>query len=271
MPKRRDSDQSKYIDRFDIMERTEPVNMYMLACKVPSIVSSFDKSFVKHAQEKPDWSLYTLKTYKGNPYILREMCDRCGKLWVPPSWRKIRLYYDDEIGGVYFETGLCKTCIDASIYVDKYLDGDPLTERDAKKLFYEYTEQYEKNWKYVLAAAPVQLLSEQDWRRACSFFNGCAFCGNTIETRAMFFTDKLHGKHTPWNVIPLCGACQRAHYAKLFHDKRPRVFCLLERFNKYKTIRMYLLQQMRRYGVYIEPILPYIERFYETKTLKGSE
>lgn len=266
--KRHESNQEKYWDRFDIEERTESVDMVDFAIKAQDIVHSVDKSFVKLAQEKIDWTQYRLQLYKGNPYILREMCDRCGKVWVPPNWRKIRSVFDPDLGLVFVETGLCRTCINASVYVDKYLDGQPLCETDAKKLFYTYAAEYEQQWKMVLAAAPLKLVSEDDWHRACTFFNGCAFCGNTIEVRAMYFPTIACGQHTPWNVIPLCSDCMKRHYTESKHHV---VFSSHLHFNKTKTTRMYLIQQMRRYDVYIDPIMPYMERFYETKTLKGSE
>lgn len=53
--------------------------------------------------------------------------------------------------------------------------------------------------------------------------------------------------------------------------KRYRVFSSSSQFNKQKTTRMYLLQQMRNHGIYMDPLLPYMKRFKEEKVLKGSE
>ena len=97
---------------------------------------------VEQAEEKPDWNLYRVEISDGNPFIVREMCDRCGKVWIPPKWRKIRACNVEDIGKVYLETGVCKDCINASVYVDKYLDGDALTEKEAKELFYKYAGKY---------------------------------------------------------------------------------------------------------------------------------
>lgn len=274
MPRRRKVEKG-YIDPQSIAPREDPPNLAALAMAVPMVVTLLDTSFVKAKQEKPDWSLYKLELRDGNPFVVREMCDRCGKVWIPPRWRKIRAVNVPELGTVYVETGICKTCINASVYVDQYLDGDPLTEVEAKKLFYRYAEEYERAWRMVIAAAPVKLLTEAEWQKACKFFNGCAFCGGHIEIRAKYFPTMLNGKHTPWNVIPMCDACYKAHNAGRQDAsktvKRYKVFSSSSQFNKQKTTRMYLLQQMRNHGIYMDPLLPYMKRFKEEKVLKGSE
>lgn len=275
MPKRRVASQDKYYDRRNIVPRDDKVSLVKLAFKVPMIVSAVDKSFVKLAQEKPDWSLYRIEMHDGNPFIVREMCDRCGKVWVPPSWRKVRGYNDEDLGMVYVDTGLCKTCINASVYVDKYLDGKPLPEVEAKKLFYKYARDYEKAWRMVLKTAPLILMSEAEWLHRCEFFNGCAFCGGTIQTRAMYFPPNLDGKHVSWNVVPLCDSCIDKHYRGRTATGKPVtreiIFASHEHFNKTKTLRMYLIQQMRKHEIYIDPLISHMKRFYETSTLKGSE
>lgn len=274
MPKRRKAE-GNYVDPDKIVPRDDPPSLTALALAVPTVIATVDKSFVKVKQEKPDWSLYKIELRDGNPFIVREMCDRCGKVWIPPRWRKIRAVDIDQLGTVYIETGICKTCINASVYVDQYLDGDPLTETEAKKLFYKYAEEYERAWRLVIAAAPVHVLTEAEWQKACKFFNGCAFCGGSIEVRAKYFPTTLNGRHTAWNVIPLCSECAKRHYQGRANIERTpqryRVFSTHTSFNKQKTTRMYLLQQMRIHGIYMDPLLPYTKRFKEEKILKGSE
>ena len=275
MPRRREpTGDDKYIKPSSIVARDDPPTLSALMMKIPTIIHALNKSFVKLAEPEPDWSLYRAEIRNGNPFIVRDMCDRCGKVFIYPRWRKIRAYKDPTLGTVYFETGICKDCINASVYVDKYLDGDPLGEVQAKKLFYSYAVEYERAWRLVLAAAPTILLTEAAWQKACKFFNGCAFCGGPIEVRAKYFPTYLNGAHTPWNVIPLCGDCMRQHYAgrttKGKKVRRYKVFSTPSQFNKAKTTRMYLLEQMRIYGIYMEPLIPFMERFYETKTLEGA-
>ena len=51
---------------------------------------------------------------------------------------------------------------------------------------------------------------------------------------------------------------------------RYRVFSNPQLFTKYKTIRMYLLSQMTEHEIWMEPLIPHMKRFFETRTLKGS-
>jgi len=111
----------KYVCKDKVTKNIAAPNITTVALLVPKIVTSFDTSMVKQAQEKPDWSLYRIEIRDNVPYIVREMCDRCGKVWIPPRWRKLRVYNDPNIGEIYLETGICKDCINASVYVDKYL------------------------------------------------------------------------------------------------------------------------------------------------------
>ena len=197
MPKRNPK-LDNYVDPASVVQPKEAPSITSVALKVPAIVDSFDTSMVKIHQEKPNWSLYRIEIKNNVPYIIREMCDRCGKVWVPPRWRKLRVFHDKELGDIYLETGLCKDCIDASLYVDKYLDGTILSEKDAKALFYQYAEQYERAWRIVLAAAPPIAMTEQEWEHRCKFFNGCAICGGPIEVRAKYFSYLLK-----WNTYSM--------------------------------------------------------------------
>ena len=278
MARRRDVPESKYIAKCTIQPREDTIGITDLALKLPELVMKFDKdisSVVKHAQAKPNWSLYRATTYLGNPYIEREMCDRCGTVWVPPGWRKIRAIEDDELGTVYFETGLCKSCINASAFMDKYLDGEAITEKESHVEFERYTMEYERAWRILLATAPKLVMSEEEWQHRVRFFNGCAFCGAPIDVRAKFFPTSLNGTFAPWNVIPLCAKCRDNHYLarrkpNSAEMKRYKIFCSIDHFNKMKTTRMYLLQQMKYYNLYVDPLIPYMQRFREAGTLEGS-
>lgn len=274
MPKRH-KPPDKYVSKQKVCKANEPPNMVAVAMKVPIIVTYFDTSMIKMHQEKPDWSLYRIECRENVPYIVREMCDRCGKVWIPPRWRKLRVYYDNDLGEIYLETGICKDCINAGVYVDRYLDGTVLTEKEAKQLFYKYAEDYERAWRVVIAAAPRIAMTEQEWQHRCKFFNGCAICGGSIEVRAKYFPIYLNGAHTAWNVIPLCNACLKRHYrGRVSADKtvrRYKIFSSHEFFNKSKTIRLYLLHEMEKHNLYMEPLEPYRRRFLETKKLEGSD
>lgn len=276
MPKRHSTAGRKYIKEVAKDDSLKaPISMITVAMKVPKIVTHFDTSAIKQQQVKPDWSLYRIEMREGIPFIVREMCDRCGKVKIPVRWRKLRVYHDPDIGEVYLETGICKDCINASVYVDKFLDGDPLSEKDAKELYYKYAEEYERAWRMVLAAAPRIAMTEQEWQHRCKFFGGCALCGGPIEVRAKYFPIYLNGTHSSWNILPLCGVCKSQHYAGRVNSKktvsRYRVFSTHGFFNKSKTIRMYLMMQMIKHEIYMEPLEPFRERFFEKKILEGSD
>lgn len=275
MAKRVEADKSKYIKPETIEPGAAAPNMIGVAYKLPLIVNKLGTSVVKRAEIKPDWSLYKFEVRNNNPFIVREMCDRCGKVWISPRWRKIQRVVDEELGPIYVETGVCKDCINASMYVDKYLDGAVLGEVEAKKVFYQYGMEYEKAWRMVIAAAPRIAMTEQEWQHRCNFFQGCAICGGPIQTQVKFFPKRLNGEHTAWNVIPLCEACQKKHYAGRLDVTnkiaRFKVFSTHELFQKTKTIRLYLLHQMETHNVYMDPLIPWRKRFFETKILSGSE
>lgn len=273
MSRRHDIDPNKYIDPRSVKARSDPPNLYEVSMMIPAVVDKLGVSYIKEHEEKPDWSLYRVELRDGNPFIVREMCDRCGKVFVPPSWRKLRCVDVEGIGKVYLEAGLCKDCINAGSYLDKYLDGEPETFSDSLKLFYKYAEEYERNWRIVLAAAPNILMTEDEWQRRCNFFNGCAMCGAAIEVRAKYFPTYLNGTYSPWNVIPLCSDCMHKHYAgritKGRRIKRYKVFSSQEFFNKSKEIRLYLLNEMDKYDIYREPLAPFRKRFFEVKKIEG--
>lgn len=269
MARRPHSDPTKYLDPRFIPTREDPPPLYEVSMMVPAVVDRLGDSVIKQHEAKPDWSLYRVELRRGNPFIVREMCDRCGKNFVPPSWRKVRGLDVDGIGTIYLETGLCKDCINASVFLDKYLDGEPETFSDSLKLFLKYAEEYERCWRMVLAAAPTVLMTEEEWQHRCNFFNGCAMCGGPIEVRAKYFPAYLNGSYSPWNIIPLCSDCLHKHYAgRVTKGKkiiRYKIFSSQEFFQKSKEIRVYLLNEMDKYNIYREPLQPFRDRFRENK------
>lgn len=266
---------SVYVEEGAIGAQEVAPNITSVAMKVPTIVTSFDTSMIKQAQEKPDWSLYRIEIRDNVPFIVRELCDRCGKVKIPKPWLKLRRYNDKELGDIYLETGICKDCINASKYVDKYLDGEVLTEKEAKQQFYLYAGEYERAWRLVLASAPREAITHQEWLHRCEFFGGCAICGADIEVQAKYFPTFLNGAHTSWNVIPMCNECLKQHYAGRVNISkkvsRYKVFSTRAQFQRTKTIRMYLLAQMEKHSLYMDPLMEYRSRFFETRILEGAD
>lgn len=275
MPKRHQTEK-EYVKKNELIKPVVTPSLAQVALKVPGIITHFDTSIIKQHQKKVDWNLYRIELRDGIPFVVREMCDRCGKVYIHPGWRKIRDFNDKELGHIYFETGICKSCINASVYSDKFLDGDPLTELESRHLYDEYARQYEKAWRLVIASATNVAMTEDEWEHRCAFFQGCAFCGATVEVRAKYFPIYLNGSYTSWNIIPLCSRCFASHYAgrnaKGKEVKRYKIFSTsYSSFNRQKTTRMYLLRQMEKHGLYVEPLKPFRVRFYETKILEGAD
>lgn len=276
MPARKhEVDESKYIARNAVEPTIVPITLSELALKVPKIVITLGRSMVQQNLPKPDWKLYRVKLENGVAYIVREYCERCGKVKLYPAQRKLRMFYDEDVGPIYLDAGLCKDCINASVYVDKYLDGKPLSEKDAKALFYKYAEDYERAWRIVIAAAPRIAITNQEWQKACRFFNGCSRCGGPIEVQAKYFPVQFNGTHSAWNVIPMCASCFKQHNAgrlgQVEKSKRYRIFSSPSQFQKTKTIRLYLLRQMELHKIYMDPLYEWRKRFFETKILPGSD
>lgn len=266
--------QEKFTSRHEVEKLNEGTTVSDLLAVAASVVAKGTKNAIvnKHGI---DWSNYRPIIADGVGYVVRERCERCNKVVLPPGQRKLRKV-ETHLGPVYLDTGICKDCINASIYVDRYLDGDPLSETEAKALFYQYAQQYEKQWRITLATAPRIAMTASEWRHRCNFFGGCALCGGFIEVQAKYFPTSLNGFYTSWNIIPLCGECakrrgalgKRRDPAKAPH--RYKVFSTSEAFQKTKTIRLFLLAQMEYNGVYMDNLVEFRQRFFEKQILKGS-
>lgn len=268
---------SKYETPEQYAAREKPfvkLDLTQAALVAPIVIRHFQQSMVQQAATKIDWKYYKLEIREGELWIIRELCDRCGEKIIPKHWRKVRVYYHEEFGAIRLETGICKDCINASVYVDKYLDGGVLTEKEAKKLFYKYGIEYERAWRMVIASAPRTAITEQEWQFVCKFFGGCAMCGGPIQVQAKFFPRRFNGEHTAWNVIPLCENCFTKHYRGRLDITRPghyyKIFSTHSQFQKTKTIRMFLLAKMEEHDLWMEPLVQWRKRFFETKTLEGS-
>lgn len=273
----RDTRLSKYETPEAYAKREKPtkeIDLTQAALVAPLVIQYFQDSKVQQASTKINWKYYKLEIRDGELWIVRELCDRCGEKIIPKHWRKVRVYHHPEFGDIRLETGICKDCINASVYVDKYLDGEVLTETEAKKLFYAYSIEYERAWRMVIASAPRIAITDDEWQFACRFFGGCALCGGPIQVQAKFFPRRFNGEHTAWNVIPLCEDCYTKHYRGRLDITKPsrhyKVFSTHNQFQKMKTVRMYLLAKMEEHNLWMEPLLPWRKRFFETKLLEGS-
>jgi len=58
-------------------------------------------------------------------------------------------------------------------------------------------------------------MTEQEWLKNCSYFKGCAMCGeHDIQVRQYFIPRKDGGRYTKKNMIPMCPTCCRAFRLK---------------------------------------------------------
>ena len=271
----------KYIARSALLPATTAITITDIAMKVPKIVLALNRTFLQTAAGvKPIWRNYKVSTEDNIALITNEHCSRCGKVFLYPAQRKIRVYMDIDIGPIYLDEGYCKDCMNVSKYLDKYLFSDLTTayipdEKEAKEQFYKYAGEYERAWRLVIATAPRIAMTQQEWEHRCKFFGGCAICGGPIETQAKYFPTFLNGAHTAWNIIPLCKECLDKHYRGRINKERKvsryKVFSTHVAFQKTKTIRMYLMHQMFKHSLYMEPLEPYRKRFFETRVLEGAD
>lgn len=271
----------KYVPRNELKPAIVPVTITDIAMKIPSIILHMNNTFLRStAGVTPQWKNYKVTVEDNIVLITSKYCSRCGKVFLHPGQRKIRVYMDADYGPIYLDEGFCKDCMNVNLYLDKYLVEDLSkdfipTEKEAKALFYQYAAEYEKAWRLVLATAPRIAMTDQEWQHRCKFFGGCAICGGPIEVQAKYFPTFLNGAHTAWNVIPLCKECMDKHYRGRVNKERKvyryKIFATNMFFQKSKTVRMYLLAQMEKHQLYMEPLEPYRKRFFETKVLEGAD
>lgn len=126
----------------------------------------------------------------------KRICPHCGKLKASTE------FYDDDTHPC------CKACYVRVNFENHYVNT--VLKREAIRA--EYRLNADKalvDWLDNIKR-PTKLLKEDEWLRACSYFNGCAICGNeSIEVRWIFVPPQLFGKgsYTACNVIPVCGKC----------------------------------------------------------------
>ena len=94
------------------------------------------------------------------------------------------------------------------------LCGHELTDSKAEA-HYDYMTWYLTQlwyaWRRELDCAAPRILKEEDWWDICSYFNGCAVCGQeSIDTKAFLVPPMLGGKMYTYNVYPICDECQSA-------------------------------------------------------------
>lgn len=126
----------------------------------------------------------------------KRLCSHCLRLKASTE------FYDDDTHPC------CKACY-TKINFDNY-HVNTVLKREAIRAEYKHdTDKALVDWLSRINK-PTRLLTETEWHKACSYFNGCAICGDeSIEVRWIFVPPQLFGKgsYTACNVIPVCGKC----------------------------------------------------------------
>ena len=130
-----------------------------------------------------------------------------------------RSYFTTRKSGVY-KGAINRRCTPCSKAMKKKWDDDnpdrkrarntAFLERRADKADEDYREMLD-----ALATIEFKPMSEEQWLKTCSYFEGCAICGNEhIESRKFFLQFEHGGKYAVWNILPMCWDCGK-HTAKL--------------------------------------------------------
>ncbi len=145
------------------------------------------------------------------------VCTGCG--WVyPPSYNEARCRfcgtefterYCPDCGklGVPYKKGslLCRPCYVQRYWADGKASDATLLWRALK--LQEIEETYQA-WLKRITTMPFVPLTEEDWLRACRYFEGCALCDiPEIEARGYFIQFSDGGRYTAWNILPMCEKC----------------------------------------------------------------
>lgn len=134
-----------------------------------------------------------------------QFCNTC-EVWKPSTEFYARTYPN----GKTYRRKECKVCMRERKKAHDRANRDQRYARDRRfidKRRETLKQQYDE-WRERIAKLPMKPLSEQQWLTTCSYFGGCAICGNEhIETREYFIPFVDGGTYTVWNIYPMCGNC----------------------------------------------------------------
>lgn len=150
-------------------------------------------------------------------------CKSCG--WVYPiTQRDLKC----PLCGVFFDTVTCKTCgavVSGNDRVPKKAQCKKCHNEEERQHMIKYVhlhtaklEALHEEWLDRIAAVPKDYptLTEEQWLEACTYFNGCAWCGDhDIDTRGFYVDFQRGGRYCDWNIIPLCKVCARSVTSEL--------------------------------------------------------
>lgn len=170
-------------------------------------------------------------------------CPTCGHVYPWQVPRSMCRYCKTE-----FTRGTCYVCRE---YKDHIRHGkcrecsNEINSRSSKRQAANAAQEYAE-WvnKITSVPKPLKTLTEDDWLYACSYFNGCAICGeDTIDARVLFVPGHRGGTYTMYNVIPACEKCATAHNQTAAYKNNP--FSAL--YGKYTRANRERLETLKKY------------------------
>lgn len=133
---------------------------------------------------------------------------------------------------------LCSHCGEFSEWIhrsDGYcLDCKHMSDRLWRIRKNKNIDKQYKDWLDLMNGIPGPLvtLTEDDWLRVCSYFEGqCSICHEGVIDARMYFVDfKQGGRYTSYNIIPVCEKCATKRRADTYQPFRYFDY----NFNNYK-------------------------------------
>lgn len=154
----------------------------------------------------------------------------------------------------------CRSCNNKS--ANEWMKAHPEVSRAATMRHSEKRRRIaeEKLQKWLESTnLPFKPMTETEWLETCSYFGGCAICGNEhIESRQFLVGFTEGGRYSSWNIFPMCGECakhtRRIKNPFLWLDKRVGTahYIGLTEERAEKLIN-YLILQIEKAGGAIEP------------------
>lgn len=137
-------------------------------------------------------------------YTSARSCKFCGRLFKEGYCLTCK-EYTEEITSRFN----CRSCENA---YSRARNDIRVAEANTRRAFYR---DLFKQWCATIRLIPYKALTEDQWLKACSHFNGCAWCGSdSIDARTMFVSPDDGGMYTAWNIIPTCTMCAMSIKAK---------------------------------------------------------
>lgn len=179
--------------------------------------------------------LLPVQDSEGN-LVLKRKCVKCGDFIPEDSlYLKCTKCRNEEYKLAYATDGYTKEA------------HSRVKARQAQKYKDSITKRYE-DWQARLSKIKTHTLTEDEWLKACFFFNGCAWCGDEhIEARQYFIAFRHGGSYTACNILPACEKCAI------------RLYNIPNSFYKFNSIDMDMYRSTKLPKENLQRIIQYLE------------